>query len=385
VAGATGKVVYTRQTAGAGNVVLAGTDAAYFNQAGVLVAGSALVAAVAIDLTACGTVDIIGLIKPGVLAAAPFDALRSVACPLLYPEKLSYKFQVQQNSTLDISLRGDSIFYAPGTSYNQHAVGGSADIGGIPHLSGGTYNTLVLTYPAGLYTSAAGDSRVLSVSVDGQRQIEGTDFTVSAAPGAYSAATITFVNIPTTAAKVSVVYFSSTIANFPQSVHPLASAKPAAVKGRDVRVYIGATYDPANPTASAAYRWSGVQSVTADWAVNVTKDYELGSALATTVEADDVPTVNGSVSLRARNAAELFTRLRQITGVTSADKAVGPDNAVELTLDIVVLDSTGAVMKRLHVPDARFSLPGYNAQVGQRVDVDMSYTSDTGSLLVYSA
>lgn len=329
-----------------------------------------------LDLTSCQTLDVVGLIKPGASASAPFDALRSVACPLLYPERVSYRFAVQQNSTVDITLRGDSIYYAPGTAYVQTALG-SALVAG----------AMELTHPAGLYTNAGADTRVLAVSLNGQRQVEGSDFTVSVDTGqeteAYATGTtVTFTTPPAASDKVTVTYFSNVIANYPQSVHPATADKPAAVKGRGVRIYIGG-YDPTDPASSAGNRWSGVQSVTADWAVNVVKDYELGNTNATTAEAEDVPTVNGVVSLRARNSAELFARLRQTTGVTDVDKAIGPDNAVELPLDILVLDSEGYAHKRLHVPDARFSLPGYNAQVGQRVDLDLNWTSDSGSLLVF--
>lgn len=346
-----------------------------------MLAGYSAVAALpggGLDLTSCRALDVLGHIKPGATASAPFDALRSVACPLLYPERISYRFAVQQNSTVDITLRGDSIYYTPGTAYTQTALGSDLTAG-----------ALELTHPAGIYTNAGTDTRVLSVSVNGQRQVEGADFTVTVDAGQETAdyatgTTVTFTTAPATSDRISVTYFSSATANFPQATHPLASAKPPAVKGRGVQVYIGG-YDPADIPGSASNRWSGVQAATLDWAVTVAKDFELGNANATSTEAEDVPTVGGNVSLRARNSAELFTRLRQVTGVSDVNKAIGPDNAVELPLDLVVMDSEGTVHKRLHVPDARFSLPGYNAQVGQRVDLDLAYTSDSGTVLVFDA
>jgi hypothetical protein len=372
-AGAAGKVVYGRQTSGVGAVTLAGTDQAYFKVNPVAVAGAA---AVSIDLVSCNTLDMVGMVKPGALATSPFQIVKSIACPLLYPEKVSYKFTVQQNSTLDVSLRGDQINYCPGTALVESAVG-----------TGSSGQTVVTVHPAGVYVNTAGTSRVLAVSIDGQRQVEGLDFTATPANSgdAFSTTTVALLSTVAATSKISVVYFTNATTTLDQSVHPSATAKPPAVKGRDIRVYIGATYDPENVAGSAAYRWTGVQSAAVDWAVNVVKDYELGNTNATTVEPEDVPTVNGSVTLRARNSTELFTRLRQITGVSSTDQAIGPDNAVELPMDIVVLDSLGTVHKRLHVPDARFSLPGYSAQIGQRVDLEMQFTSDSGTLKVFSA
>lgn len=339
-----------------------------------LLTGAASVTSTGVDLTNCTTLDLIGLVKPGANASSPFSVVRSVATPLLYPERVSYRFAVQQNSTVDVTLRGDQINYCPGTAYVQTAAGTNT-----------ANQAVVLTNAAGLYTTSSGDSRVLAVSIDGQRQIEGTDFTVTASAGAFSATTVTFPTAVPATSKISIVYFSNVAATFNQATHPSASTKPAAIKGRDIRVYIGATYDPNNVAASAAFRWTGVQSANLDWAVQIAKDYELGNANATTVEPEDVPSVNGSITLRARNSAELFTRLQQITGVSVATKAIGPDNAVELPLNIVVLDSLGTVYKRLHVPDARFTLPGYSAAVGQRIDVEMSFTSDSGSLQVFPA
>lgn len=341
-----------------------------------LLTDSATVPGGGIDMTFLKPTTILGQVKPGVSAPAPFSVVRSVASPTLYPERISYRFAVSQNSTVDVTLRGDSVFYCPGPSFCQVVAGTNA-----------ANQSIVTTNPAGLYTNQGTDTRVLSVDVDGQRLIEGADYTaVAAAPGdPYSVTTVTLLAAVPTTSKISVVYFSNASLSYLQSVHPLASTLPAAVKGRDVRIYIGATYDPANVAASAAFRWSGVQSATVDLSNTVARDFELGNNAAVTIEPEDTPTLSGVVSLRARNAAELFTRLRQITGVTDVDKAIGPDNAAELALDIVILDSLGAVQKRLHIPDARFSLPGYNAQVGQRVDFDLNWGSDTGTLKVFAA
>lgn len=328
------------------------------------------------DMTFLKPLTILGQVKPGVSASSPYSVVKSVVCPVLYPERLSYRFAVQQTSTLDVTLRGDSIFYAPGPAFQQIVAGTNA-----------ANQAIVLAHPAGLYTKQGVDSRVLSVDVDGTRLVEGTDFTVTATtPGdPYTATTVTVLAAVPTTSKITVAYFSSDALSYLQSVHPTAAALPAANKGKDVRIYIGATYDPANPDASAAFRWSGVQSATVDLANTIVRDYELGNSSAVTVEPQDTPTLSGVVSVRARSSSELFTRLRQITGVTDLDKAIGPDNAVELPLDVVVLDEAGAVHKRLHVDDARFTLPGYSAQVGNRVDFDLNWGSDSGTLKVFSA
>lgn len=337
---------------------------------------TAAVPAGGIDMTFLKPVSILGQVKPGVAASSPYAVVRSVACPVLYPERISYRFGVQQTSTVDVTLRGDSIYYNPGPAFQQIVAG-----------TGAANQAIVLTNPAGKYTLQGVDSRVLSVDVDGQRLVEGTDFTATGTVPAdpYTATTVTILAAVPATSKITVVYFSNATLSYLQSVHPLASVLPAANKGRDVRIYIGATYDPTNVAASAAFRWSGVQSATVDLSSTITRDYEMGNPSAVTTEPEDTPSLSGVIGLRARNATELFTRLRQITGVSDVNKAIGPDNAVELDLDIVVLDSAGTVHKRLHIDDARFSLPGYQAQVGQRVDFDLNWSSDTGTLKVFSA
>jgi hypothetical protein len=342
-----------------------------------LLTDTASVTSAGIDMTFMKALTVLGQIKPGVTAGSPYSVVKSVACPVLYPERISYRFAVQQTSTVDVTLRGDAVFYNPGPAFQQIVAG-----------SGSSGQTIVTAHPAGLYTKQGTDTRILSVDVDSQRLEEGVDYTVTVASGSetapYTVATVHLTSTYTSGQKITVVYFSSDSLSYLQSVHPTADDLPAANKGKDVRIYVGATYDPDDVAGSASSRWTGVQSATVDLAQTIIRDYELGNSQSVSVEPQDVPTLSGVVSVRARNATELFTRLRQITGVTDVDKAIGPDNAVELPLDIVALDSTGTVFKRLHIADARFSLPGYSAQVGNRVDFDLNWTSDTGTLKVFS-
>jgi hypothetical protein len=55
-----------------------------------------------------------------------------------------------------------------------------------------------------------------------------------------------------------------------------------------------------------------------------------------------------------------------------------------LPLDIVLYSpDDGTVLKTLHVPDARFTVPGYSGRVQQKLTVTFNFESDLGSLLVY--
>jgi len=73
-----------------------------------------------------------------------------------------------------------------------------------------------------------------------------------------------------------------------------------------------------------------------------------------------------------------------VTGVTDPTKSIGPSTAVPLALDVVIKHpDTQAVVKRLNVPDARFSAPGYSGQVQQKLTQTLPFESDEGDLLIF--
>ncbi len=45
---------------------------------------------------------------------------------------------------------------------------------------------------------------------------------------------------------------------------------------------------------------------------------------------------------------------------------------------------TGVVLKTLYVPDARFQIPGVQGRVQTKLETTFNFTSDGGSLTVYS-
>ena len=45
----------------------------------------------------------------------------------------------------------------------------------------------------------------------------------------------------------------------------------------------------------------------------------------------------------------------------------------------------GRVLKRLHIPDARFQLPGYSGRVQQKLDFTANFQSDRGELHIYDS
>lgn len=331
-----------------------------------------LATATKFELAKMVPVDIASPFKAGKTATAPFDIISAVGMPYLTPESVSYRFGLRDNARQTVGLRGDAIFYCPGSVFVETAVGtNTAD------------QTIVTANPAGAYTDSNGTRRVLSVEVGDKRLTPGVDYTLTedVVTAGFAITTVTVLDPVPADKSIRIMYFSSAVRSYPQTVHENTTVKPAAVRGKDIDVYIGG-YTEGDPTN----KWGSVQSVNVDWRVDLDKDEEFGNYF-TVAQDFDVPTVNGSVDLKPRDPAELFDKIRKITGISDPTAAVGPNTAVSLPLDIVIKDgnNAGATLKRLHVPDARFSVPGFTGQVQQKLVVNMAFESDGGVLEVYKA
>lgn len=330
--------------------------------------------ATGIDLAKAVPVDFASQFKAGQSAAEPFKVVSSVALPFLYLEQMSYRFGLRDNATQSASLRGDTIFYNPGAAFVEETDGtATAD------------QTVVTAHPA--YQSSESDGRrVLAVTVGSKRLNFGADYTEAAGVETNGAATVTLTiadPVPVTE-KIRIIYSSPDPVEYLQAVHPDVAVKPAAIKGRDIEIYAGG-YDPADVLGSQVNKLTSVQSVNIDWRVTIEKDEEFGNYYSVGLDFD-IPQVNGSVDVKPRDSADFMALLRKVTGVSDATKVIGTASSVPLALDVVVKNpEDGSTLKRLHVPDARFTVPGYQGRVQQKMTVTMSFESDEGSLLVFDA
>lgn len=339
---------------------------------GTVAAAAVRIAMNGIDLATAPPIDFASQWKAGLTAPSPYRATSSVALPFLYLESMSYRFGLTDNATQTATLRGDTIFYNPGPCFVETAVG-----------SGTSGQTIITAHPA--YQSADGDNRrVLSVTAGTKRLTFGADYTETY--GSITAgAAVTTVHLSDTylsTDKIRIIYSSPDVVSYPQSVHPDVTVKPAAVRGRDIEIYVGG-YDPADVAGSQANKLTSVQSVQVDWRVTLDKDLEFGNHYAVGQDFD-VPTVNGSIDIKPRDDADFRKLLQLITGVTDATKVIGTSTAVPLALDVVIKNpDTQAVLKRLHVPDARFTAPGYQGRVQTKLTVSLPFESDEGDLLIF--
>ena len=286
---------------------------------------------------------------------------------------MSYRFGLRDNATQSASLRGDTIFYNPGPCFVETTAG-----------SGTAGQTVVTTHPA--YQSSESDGRrVLAVTAGTKRLNLGADYTEAAGTVTNGAAIVTLTiteAVPATD-DIRIIYSSPDSVQYLQTVHPDTTVKPAAIKGRDIEIYAGG-YDPADVPGSQVNKLTSVQSVNVDWRVTIDKDEEFGNYYAVGLDFD-VPTVNGSIDIKPRDSADFMAILRRVTGVTDDKQVIGTASSVPLELDIVVKNpEDGSTLKRIHVPDARFTPPGYQGRVQQKITISLPFESDEGSLLVFS-
>lgn len=323
-----------------------------------------------LNLNTAQPLDMKSVFKAGVAAASPFAEVDSVTLPYLTLEQVNYRFGLKDDARQTAVLRGDAIYYNAGSAYIEKTTGTN-----VSGQSVATINPAYGTTEGGVFR------RVLNVTANGVRLTFGVDYTESygAVTNGAAITTITVTNKVPTTGFIRIAYSSPVVDNFPQSVHTLATVKPAAIRGKDISVYLGG-YNPAQPFLNRVH---GVQSATCDYRVTLQKDEEFGN-YHFVAQDFDVPVVNGTVQIKPLDAPSMIGLIQQITGVTDpTQSATAGATPPPLALDIVLrnpLDNT--VLKHLSIPDARFNVPGYTGRVQTKLDLSLAFSSDSGTLLV---
>ena len=304
--------------------------------------------------------DIISPFKSGTNA---YDIVRGIAVPYLTLERVTYRFGLRQNSTQQFTLRGDTINYIPGTPYYQE----------FTNTGAGAYN---FAHTAIEYVESGDSIYALCVTAINRstnvykRLFLGDDYTNSSTG-------ITTLSALGDYDQICVVYGSATAATYAQSVHQGISVKPAAIRGKDIDVYIGT--DSATPTFS---RWASVQSVEVTRSVNLENDEEFGNTHYVASDYDTAE-VTGSIGVKAQDPTELWNKIAQVADVAT-NKIIGPYTSTFLPVEIRISDpDTGTLLKTLYIPDCRFTIPGIQGRVQTKLETTFNFNSDGGSLLVY--
>jgi len=309
--------------------------------------------------------DVVSPFKAG---QGAFNIVSGIGLPYLTLESATYRFGVSANATQQFTMKGDAIYYIPGTPYYQQWTSSGA----------GTYNftnTALIYNEAGTAVYALGVCYHDPATSQYKRLFHGTDYTDTAA--GFTVLSAAGASIPS-GAILHCVYGSLAAASYPQSVHQPATVKPAAVRGKDIDIFIGFGATP------VMQRWTSVQSFEVSRRVTLDPDREFGNQHYVSQDYD-VPVVSGSIVVRPRDVADLFAKIQTITN-TSSSEISGALSSQPVRLEARIYDplaTTPTVLKTLYVPDARFTPPALQGRVNAKTEPSFAFESDGGTLLVY--
>jgi hypothetical protein len=321
-----------------------------------------------LDPNASYPIDVASEFKAGKTNATPYNISGSVAIPYLTLESLSYRFGVTDNASQTATLKGDGMYFTPGSTYIKEVAGTNS-----------ANQSVVLDNPVYPYRgdTIAGTKYALSVSLStGERLSYGSDYSETVGSGTTTKAiTLTILAAVPTTTKIRISYASDTVASYPSFIHAGATAtRPAAIRGRNITVAVGGVL--------LSNRWTSVQSVQLDWKVSLQKDEEFGNSNVVAQDYD-VPDVTGNINIKARNYAELLQRVATIAGTTTSEVSGAlTTNPTPLYIALHSPD-TGVVLKSFYIPDARFNLPGFSGRVQQKLETQFDWVSDTGVLQIF--
>jgi hypothetical protein len=340
----------------------------------------------------------IDVISPFKSRRNAFDIVKGLAVPYLTLERATYRYGLRQNAAQQFTLRGDSIYYIPGQPYYEEFAY-TADAS----LATGTAFQLDNNDPI-LYSEGNDDVYALCVVLvnTDTREFRRLYHDTTGASGYTDTNTgEVYVNEnlysavnPCPTGKynlVRVVYGSETLTDYDpgvnnvgtnpsgNTIHQNVSTKPAAVRPKDIDVYIGAP----GATAGPFTRMNSVQSAEVNWSVQLENDEEFGNKHYVAQDYD-VPDVTGTIGVKPFDPADLWNKLAQITGVDPAE-VIGPELTTPVPIAIVINHpDTGDTMKTIFVPDARFQVPGLQGRIQTKLETSFTFTSDQGLMTVYN-
>lgn len=283
--------------------------------------------------------------------------------PGYYPTRIAYRFGVTDNAGVTVDLSGGSYYYGAFAPVEEFFTGT------------GSQTAFVISSAAiGSRNGGVGGStyrRCFGIMVNGTLQSEGVDYTESGPEDATGVAvTITFTTAPANGADVRIAYFTSVAQAWPDTRHPAVAVKPAAVRGRNICVYLG--------SGGSRVKLGGVQALTLDATVDGANVREFCNTdpVGRDVNGTDC---TGTVTVRSKDAAAFFALLAKITGIP-VNEVYGWFNDQTLALTVQIQNpKDGSVIKTLYVSDAKFQLPGTPARVNAPTDFDLSWSSQRGS------
>jgi hypothetical protein len=285
--------------------------------------------------------------------------------PGYFPTRVRYRFGVTDNSTQESELSGGSFYYAAHAPVENTALGDGTQVAFITadpvvghRLGGGTSTSI---------------RYVFGVIVGQKLMIEGTDYVVSGGSIATPAnVTVTLTVPPETGERVRFCYFTDAAKAYPQPTHAAASVVPGAVRGRNIKVFLG--------SGGARQKVASIQSIELEATTESEVEREMGSdeIVGRTINGRDA---NGTLTARSRDAGAFIALLAKVTGY-DPDEVFGYFNqgyTIPVEIQIVNPKDNSQVLKTLVVTDAVFQPPGTPARVNTPTDFGLQFSSQNGT------
>lgn len=287
--------------------------------------------------------------------------------PGYFPTKVSYKYGVKDNASESVDLQGSTFYYNENPPVEKYFTGNGSTV---------TFTTSEATVPYREYGVGGTKFRsIFGVIVNGVLMTKDVDYTTTPTDGSTGVASIVFGTAPPAAAVIKCCYFTTATKSYPKALNASAVVKPAAVRGRNVCVFLG--------SGGAAAQLGAVQSATVEYMCKGQVERELCSYEITgyTVLETDV---TGQIVIRARDKDQLFAILSKITGI-SRSEVIGwlNINPIPMSIKIQNPKTPAVILKTLYVSDAMFDMPDGSVKVNTAMDFTLDFESQTGTFAVY--
>lgn len=318
------------------------------------------------------------------------DITSGVLIPAYYPTALSYKFGVTANAEQVVTLDGGS-YYQSDTKFpatvGAYPVEGWA-VGTGEALSIETAEEAMVYRIGGFGATAV--RHVFGVLVDGVIQQEGVDYVEEGGLTLAEAAAkeekgenskkkvkIKFINLPKAGAIVRYCYFSAKPAHaIPQAAHASTTVTPAAVRGRNIEVFIA---DTVAHLAEAPILLRGAQTLDLNATTTGSEQREMGTQdpIGYNITGTDA---KGTITLDPKEEASLYAALESMTGI-KRQEIYGYLNEHTIAMKAVIRNpkEPATIIKSLHVGDAKFQIPGTTAKVLTTLSLPITFESEAGT------
>lgn len=289
-----------------------------------------------------------------------------VIIPKLYPTALNYRLGVTDNAQMQATLSTGAYYMAMGYPIEETATGD------------GTITSFLTSEPAMVYRIGGHGATlyqyVAGVLVNGVPQIPNVDYNVTggALPEAAPTAVTVHMTVPPPAgAVVKYCYFSPNAHAVPQADNLDTTVTPAAVRGRDITLLLGAP--------STAPTLFGVQ--TFELAASVTGNLQRQMGTYDPIGyANTGIDCNGTVTMEPKDIPSLFNAMALLMGVDISE-VFGYINTYSFPLTAVIHDpkNPANIIKSIYIPDAVFQAPGENVRVQQVTQFPIRWESQKGT------